>query len=396
MSVFPAVRRNRFQTPTWVAPAAFAVSRLLLLLAACTPLGPNSKPVAARAVGGGFPVAFDPDCEGEGKGPLDRVSGPTGANGEVEIEREGADDQEFEVKVDDLEPHATYIVCVQCSPNKAMAKSSAAGAGSLPQVAATQATLQIPDVTSLPLNEVIVPVRVQTSRTMTYAGFVVEYLKADLVLLGVTPGGDAASQGFTDLSFNETLPFTPTTGGLDGNVAVQITNPNGTGTMSGAGPLEIVRLRFQVQDRPGHTSVIAFDRTVPVGLPRTFLEVQPNTTLTGVDSLAFDDGSITILGGTSPFDCVGFIHTDCDGEGELELKTEHGDTLPCGVASVCELQSLGGHDRIVEVKLGDENGPVVLRGVIPQIHSEDDDDDDDCDHRHDGDDDDDDDDDHDD
>ena len=97
----------------------------------------------------------------------------------------------------------------------------------------------------------------------------------------------------------------------------------------------------------------------------------------GASALAFNNGRITILGGADTFDCGWTIHTDCHGKGKLELKTEHGDVLPCGVASVCELQTVGGGDRLVEVHLGDASGPVVLRGVVPHFHADDDDDDDD-------------------
>ena len=102
------------------------------------------------------------------------------------------------------------------------------------------------------------------------------------------------------------------------------------------------------------------------------------------------DGSITITGGgPSGFDCVGYIITDDEGEGELKIKNKNGDRLPCGVEHVGDLQYLNGGDRHVVVHLNDETGPLVFEGRVPRFGEGEDDDDDhhDCDHDddHDGD-----------
>ena len=366
--------RGREWSLATIAVACIAIA----WIAACGPISPtDGKSTNLNAPNpGGVPLNHVGDCEGEAKGPLHWVSGPTDSHGEIEIEKEEADDQEFEVKVDDLLADTTYVVCVQCLPLKPAAKSSS-GAGT----AAVGATLSMPHVSGAPGSMVNVPVRVETTHEITFASFVVEYRTDHVHLVSATVGSDAFAQNFTDLSFNSSLPFSTTTPGLNGHVAIQISNPNGVGTLSGNHPLEVVQLQFEVQNRPGESSAIAFDTSVPVGLPRTFVEVVPVTTLTGVASLGFNNGSITILGGGDTFDCGWTIHTDAEGDGKLELKTEHGDLLPCGVATVCELQSIGSADRLVEVHLGDASGPVVLRGVVPRFEADDDDDDD----HHDGD-----------
>ncbi len=384
MRVSSALQHAKLRGREWSLATITVACIAIAWITACGPISPtDSKSAAVRAAGrGGAPLNHQGDCEGKAKGPLHWVSGPPDSEGEIELEKEEIDDQEFEVKVEDLLPDTTYVVCVQCLPLKAAAKSSP-GAGT----AAVGATLSMPHVSGAPGSTVTVPIHVETTHEITFASFVVEFLTDHVHLVSATVGSDAFAQNFTDLSFNSTLPFPTTTPGLDGHVAIQISNPNGFGTMSGNHPLEVVQLQFEVQNRPGESSAIAFDDSVPAGLQRTYLEVVPGTTLAGTSALAFNNGRITILGGADTFDCGWTIHTDCHGKGKLELKTEHGDVLPCGVASVCELQTLGGGDRLVEVHLGDASGPVVLRGVMP--HFRDHDDDHDCggdDDDHDGDD----------
>ena len=339
----------------------------------------GTVPDSLRAMGGSF----------EGKRHLRRLGHSSGDDGSVKIKsKPRKHDERFYVKVEDLDPFTTYVVCVECPTPK---PSAEAGTPAIPEQwvrwlqsrqqnrpAGAEATLSLPVRTVAPNALIEVPITVTTGANITYASFVVEYASAILHFSGVVPGTDAVAAGFTDANFNNTPPFRPAT--LDSNVVVQISSPSGSGSIAGNNiSREIARLRFRVVGASGQSSPLLFDRSVPMGLPRTFLEVELNRTLTGEPALAFEDGMITISGGgPSAFDCVGFIVTDDEGEGKLKLKSKKGDRLPCGVENVGDLQPIVvGRELRVQVHLQDATGPVILEGSVPNFDDDDDDDDDD-------------------
>lgn len=324
-----------------------------------------------------------PPMGGKSKGEKDliNVAGPPGGEGEVKIKsKPRKHDERFYVKVEDMTPYATYAVCVECGIPKAGTVSGPTymwtETDPYTGTAMVEATLSIPHATADPNAVIDIPLRVTTSDTITYVSFTVEYSSTHLQLLDVLAGSDAVAAGFTHVEYNTNPGFAPVM--LDRHVVVQVSHPAGTGSIAGGNVArELAKLSFRVANLPGSTAPIKWDRTVPPGLPRTFLEVLPGRTLTGAPTLAFEDGSITIRGGVpGAFECVGFITTDDDGEGKLKIKNKNGDRLPCGVEYVTDLQWFNGGDRRVEVRRDNATGTLTLHGRVPRFGEDDDDDDD--------------------